>query len=64
MVVFTHNLLERNQMFSCEMCGEGLAVNQVLAVDLLNYELCDDCVEILRESNQVITSSRFEGLVK
>jgi ribosome-binding protein aMBF1 (putative translation factor) len=49
-------------MFSCEMCGEGLAVNQVMTTDLNNSELCDDCVEILRELNQVITASRFVGL--
>jgi ribosome-binding protein aMBF1 (putative translation factor) len=49
-------------VFSCELCGEGLAVNQVIAVDTLSYELCDDCVEILRQDNQVIISSRFAGL--
>ena len=51
-------------MFSCELCGEGLAVNEVLAVDTFTYELCDDCVEVFRQDNQVIMASRFVGLNK
>jgi hypothetical protein len=49
-------------MFSCEMCGEGLAVNEVLTVDLINSELCDDCVELLMDHDRIITASRFVGL--
>lgn len=49
-------------MFSCEMCGNGLAVNDVTLLDLTHVELCSDCVEIMFEMNQVITASKFVGL--
>jgi hypothetical protein len=38
-------------MFSCQMCGNNLAVNNVILLDQTNVEL-----------NQIITASRFSGL--
>jgi ribosome-binding protein aMBF1 (putative translation factor) len=46
-------------MFSCEMCGNNLAVNNVILLDQTNVELCDECVDIMFELNQIITASRF-----
>jgi hypothetical protein len=62
LIVVSKSIREVNSMFSCEMCGDGLAVMDVLAVDLMKYELCTDCVEILREENSIITASKFVGL--
>jgi hypothetical protein len=49
-------------MFSCQMCGNNLAVNNVILLDQTNVELCDECVDIMFELNQIITASRFSGL--
>lgn len=49
-------------MFSCEMCGNGLAGYEVTFLDLEKAEVCGDCTELLREDGLILMASRFVGL--
>lgn len=50
-------------MFSCEMCGDALRGYTVTFTDFKKAEVCEDCMELLREDGLIILAVRFAGML-